>query len=164
MAEDSSTLPNTRTGSPLPKVDTHGTDNENVTRVNSSDRKDVVVSEKAVDDTNAVAVNPDYILTGSKLALAHTGFLLLVFLYIRFILILHAIIRSFFSPLGLWRVPVPAGLATTPSHTHLLANTKFQPTHHSFIPTEPSSASHWTKQSSPPPSPNSHPNSTPSTN
>jgi hypothetical protein len=130
MAEDSSTLSNIRLGFPLPKVDTLGMDNGgsgNVTRVNSSERKaesktsgegkgeGVDVSEKAVDGTNDAnaAVTPNYILTGSKLALAHTGFLLLVFLYIRFILVLRAIMRFFFLHWAEARNCVPVGLATS---------------------------------------------------
>lgn len=82
MVENPHTISNTRTGSPLPKVDTLDTNRDTITRVNSSDRKtdskstNVEVTEKEA----ATGDEPSYILTGKKLALAHTGFLLLVFL------------------------------------------------------------------------------------
>ncbi|CAG8706640.1 408_t:CDS:1, partial [Acaulospora colombiana] len=80
-SDANSTLPNTRIGTPLPKVDTLDTtvSADAFTRVNTSERKSLqdtkVAGEKATITTQE-AQDPSYLLTGRKLALAHIGFLL----------------------------------------------------------------------------------------
>jgi hypothetical protein len=71
------TAPDTRIGSPLPKTDTINS-GEAMTRVNSNSEKKGS-SEKQSGDVQAIdstEETPSTLLTGSKLALAHVGFLL----------------------------------------------------------------------------------------
>jgi len=74
---DLATQPDTRIGTPTPKTDAQNSAEE-ITRVNSNTEKknSSEKQENVVPVVNSQDAVPSTILTGSKLALAHVGFLL----------------------------------------------------------------------------------------
>jgi hypothetical protein len=69
------TAPDTRIGTPLPKTDTINS-GEAMTRVGSNSEKKGSSEKQNGDAVDSTEETPSTLLTGSKLALAHVGFLL----------------------------------------------------------------------------------------
>ncbi|PVF94123.1 ABC transporter [Serendipita vermifera] len=81
-SDANSTIPNTRTGSPLGKVDTIDTAVEAPEPKSLQDAPVATTKEADTENPSVITQNnqdESYLLTGKKLALAHTGFLLAAF-------------------------------------------------------------------------------------